>query len=76
MIPARGTEPLHAGRSVVRVLCLPLAAIPLCAGFLMILVDSQRRALQDHLVGTVVVYVREPEPVPIHAAAESAKVLH
>ncbi|HEX5621422.1 MAG TPA: RDD family protein [Solirubrobacteraceae bacterium] len=76
VMPARGTEPLHVGRAVVRVLCLPLAAIPLCAGFLMILVDSQRRALQDRLVGTVVVYVREPEVVPKEVAAHSAKVLH
>lgn len=44
-------------RAFVRVLCLPLAAIPLCAGFLVILVDSRRRALQDWIVHTEVVHV-------------------
>ena len=33
-----------------------LAAIPLCAGFLLILVDDRRRGLQDVLARTVVLY--------------------
>jgi uncharacterized RDD family membrane protein YckC len=41
---------------LLRIIVLPLAAIPLCAGFLMILVDSRRRALQDVIAHTVVVY--------------------
>jgi uncharacterized RDD family membrane protein YckC len=49
-------EPPHAARAVVRVFALVLSALPLCAGFLLILVDGRRRALHDHLVGTVVVY--------------------
>jgi uncharacterized RDD family membrane protein YckC len=61
---------------VLRVPALLLSAIPFFAGFLMILVDGRRRALHDHLVGTVVIYVRKPEPVPMHAPVESAKVLH
>ena len=76
VVQAGGGEPPHLGRAVVRVLCLPLAAIPLCAGFLMILVDRRRRALQDVVVGTVVIYVREPEPVPTHVPVGSAKALH
>ena len=48
------------GRSFVRVIGLALAIIPLFAGFLPVLVDDRRRALQDLLAGTVVV----------HAAAE------
>jgi uncharacterized RDD family membrane protein YckC len=76
VLRAGSGEPPHLGRAVVRVLCLPLSAIPLCAGFLMILVDSQRRALHDHLAGTVVIYVREPEPVRTHVPPDSAKVLH
>jgi uncharacterized RDD family membrane protein YckC len=76
VLSARTGEPVHAGRAVLRVLALPLAAIPLCAGFLMILVDARRRALQDVLVGTVVIYVREPEAVLTHAAPSSAKAVH
>jgi uncharacterized RDD family membrane protein YckC len=73
---ARTGEPLHAGRAVLRVLALPLAAIPLCAGFLMILIEPRRRALQDVLVGTVVIYIPEPEPVATHVPAGSAKAVH
>ena len=76
VVSARSGEPLHAGRALLRVLALPLSALPLCAGFLMILVDARRRALHDVLVGTFVVYVREPEPVLTHVPADSAKVLH
>jgi uncharacterized RDD family membrane protein YckC len=76
VVTARGNEPLRAGRAVLRVLLLPLAALPLCAGFLMILVDPQRRALQDVLVGTFVVYVREQEPAPARVPVDSAKALH
>jgi uncharacterized RDD family membrane protein YckC len=49
-------RPPSPRRAFVRVLLLPLSAIPLCAGFLLILVDRRRRALHDCLVGTVVVY--------------------
>lgn len=44
------------GRSVVRVIGLGLAIIPLFAGFIPVLFDSRRRALQDMLAGTVVLY--------------------
>ena len=54
---AAGTgEPPRFGRSLLRVLLLPLSAIILCIGFLMILVDGRRRALHDRIAGTVVVY--------------------
>jgi len=43
-------------RSLVRVVGLILAIIPLGAGFLPALVDSRRRALPDYLAGTTVVY--------------------
>ena len=43
-------------RSLVRVVGLVLAIIPLGAGFLPALVDSRRRALPDYLAGTTVVY--------------------
>jgi uncharacterized RDD family membrane protein YckC len=54
---ARTGGTISARRAVVRVLCLPLAAIPLCAGFLMILVDERRRGLHDRIVGTEVIHV-------------------
>jgi uncharacterized RDD family membrane protein YckC len=53
----------HPGvaRSVVRVIGLGLAIIPLFAGFLPVLVDARRRGLHDLLAGTVVRYVAPPE---------------
>jgi uncharacterized RDD family membrane protein YckC len=46
---------LSPGRAIVRCVGLVLAALPLFAGYLLILFDSQRRGLQDRLAGTVVV---------------------
>ena len=46
---------LRPGRSLVRLVCLVLAAIPLFAGFLPVLVDDRRRGVHDMLAGTVVV---------------------
>jgi uncharacterized RDD family membrane protein YckC len=56
VLTAATGEPPHFGRALVRVLLLPLSAILFCAGFLLILVDSRRRALHDRIVRTVVVY--------------------
>jgi uncharacterized RDD family membrane protein YckC len=50
-------EPVRLRRALARVLLLPLSAIPLCAGFLLVLFDGRRRALHDRLARTVVVYV-------------------
>jgi uncharacterized RDD family membrane protein YckC len=64
-------EGVHPGvvRSGWRVIGLGLAIIPLFAGFLPVLVDSRRRALQDFLAHTIVVYDGyEPEPVMEPAA--------
>jgi uncharacterized RDD family membrane protein YckC len=46
-----------------------LAALPLGAGFLLILVDNQRRGLQDRVGGTVVRWrtSEPPEPIPAEA---------
>ena len=41
-------------RSSVRLVGLVLATIPLCAGFIPVLFDAKRRALQDFLARTVV----------------------
>jgi uncharacterized RDD family membrane protein YckC len=48
-------EPLRPRRAALRFAGLVLAAIPLFAGFLPILVDDRRRGLHDMLARTVVV---------------------
>jgi uncharacterized RDD family membrane protein YckC len=45
--------------AVIRVVYLVLAALPLFAGFLTILVDDRRRGVHDMLAGTVVVEAAE-----------------
>ena len=52
--------PPRAGRGVVRFAGLLLAIVPVFAGFLPVLVDRRRRALQDFLAGTVVVFDGQP----------------
>lgn len=56
-------DPPGLGRSVVRLIGLVLAIIPMFAGFLPVLLDGRRRALQDYLAGTVVRSEGEPPPV-------------
>ena len=56
------------GRSIVRVGGLALAIIPLFAGFLPVLVDDRRRALQDFLARTVVVHGEMPYPAQVAPA--------
>jgi uncharacterized RDD family membrane protein YckC len=63
VVDARSGRPLPGRRAFVRVFALVLSALLLCAGFLMILVDSRRRALHDRLVGSLVVDAREPRVV-------------
>jgi uncharacterized RDD family membrane protein YckC len=50
-----GTTP-SIGRSVVRLVGLALAIVPLFAGFIPVLFTRRRRGLQDLLAGTVVLY--------------------
>lgn len=52
-------EPLHFVRALIRLGGLLLAIIPLFAGFLPVLFDARRRALQDLLARTVVIYAPE-----------------
>jgi uncharacterized RDD family membrane protein YckC len=47
---------LSVWRAAVRAVGLVLAAIPLFAGYLVILVNDRRRGLQDWLAGSVVVF--------------------
>ena len=51
---------LSARRSLLRFGALVLAALPLFAGFLPILVDDRRRGVHDMLAGTIVVAVDVP----------------
>jgi uncharacterized RDD family membrane protein YckC len=52
--------PPSAGRSLVRLMGLILAIVPLFAGFLPILFTERRQGLPDLLAGTVVVYDDPP----------------
>jgi uncharacterized RDD family membrane protein YckC len=51
-----GGTPPGVWRSSVRLAGLVLAIIPLFLGFVPVLLDARRRALQDYLARTVVVY--------------------
>jgi uncharacterized RDD family membrane protein YckC len=63
-------DPPGIGRSIVRVIGLGLAIIPLFAGFLPVLVDDRRRGVHDMLAGTVVLHgTAEPPPLPEPAPA-------
>ncbi len=56
--------PPSVPRSILRFAGLIVAIAPLFAGFLPALVDGRRRALQDFLAGTVVVYDRPSAGIP------------
>ena len=51
-----GGDALSVGRSVVRLIGLVLAIVPMFAGFVPVLFDRRRRGLADFLAGTVVLY--------------------
>lgn len=55
-VTAGSDRPPGVVRSLVRLIGLALAIIPLFAGFLTVLIDRRRRALQDFIAGTLVVY--------------------
>jgi uncharacterized RDD family membrane protein YckC len=59
---ADGGGALRPARALLRLGALVLAALPLFAGFLTILVDDRRRGLQDMLAGTVVVAAPDEPP--------------
>jgi uncharacterized RDD family membrane protein YckC len=64
--------PPSAGRSVLRLVGAAVAATFLIIGFLPVLVDDRRRALQDFLARTVVVY-EYPPPISQPATREQWK---
>jgi uncharacterized RDD family membrane protein YckC len=59
-VRAEAGRGLSLGRSILRLVGLVLAIVPLFAGFLPVLFDERRRGLADYVAGTVVVYA-EPE---------------
>lgn len=61
---AEDGEPPSAKKSVLRLVALVLAALPLFAGFLPILFDERRRGIHDMLAGTVVV-LAPPQPARV-----------
>jgi uncharacterized RDD family membrane protein YckC len=56
----RSGDPPSVWRALVRFAGLIVAVVPLFAGFVPVLFDDRRRALQDYVAGTAV--VAEPEP--------------
>jgi uncharacterized RDD family membrane protein YckC len=63
VVCADGGEPVRLGVAIVRLMGMALAALPLFAGFLLILVDDRRRGLQDRFARTVVVYAADARRV-------------
>ena len=57
-------ERLHLFRALIRLGGLILAIIPFFAGFLPVLFDERRRALQDRLARTLVIHVPPPVIIP------------
>lgn len=57
-------KPPRIVRSLVRFVGLVLAIVPLFAGCLPVLFDDRRRALQDYLAGTAVVYTDDAQLLP------------
>jgi uncharacterized RDD family membrane protein YckC len=67
-----GGVPPRLGRSALRMVGAVLAAIPLFAGYLLVLVDDRRRGLHDMIAGTVVVYVTgEPPEEELQSSSSS-----
>jgi uncharacterized RDD family membrane protein YckC len=54
--------PIKPVRALIRVGGLLLAALPLLAGYLMMLYDKRARCLQDHLARTVVIHALDAGP--------------
>ena len=63
VVCASAGRPVHLRGAIVRMVGMALAALPLFAGFLLILVDDRRRGLQDRLARTVVVYASDVRPL-------------
>jgi pimeloyl-ACP methyl ester carboxylesterase/uncharacterized RDD family membrane protein YckC len=72
-VVTRGGLPPSPARSLLRLVGLALAIAPMLLGFLPVFFDSRRRALQDFLAGTLVVYdVEPPDPTIEEPSEETA----
>jgi uncharacterized RDD family membrane protein YckC len=60
-VTAADGKRLHVVRGVMRLIGIVLAAVPLFAGYLPILVSDRRRGLQDWLANSVVVFSYEQD---------------
>ena len=67
VVPTTG-ERIKPRRALMRLIGLVLAALPLFAGYLLILFDSRRRGLQDRLGRTLVV------EAPVLSGAEQRRL--
>jgi uncharacterized RDD family membrane protein YckC len=52
---------VRLGQALRRLVGMVIAAIPLFAGYLLILVDDRRRGLHDRIAGTIVVFLTEEQ---------------
>lgn len=57
-------RPIKPRRALLRLIALALGAIPLFAGYLMLLLDDRRRAFHDRVARTVVVHAPDDDPAP------------
>jgi uncharacterized RDD family membrane protein YckC len=73
VVDGRG-EPPRLGRAVLRLVGAVLAALPVFAGYLLVLVDDRRRGLHDMIAGTAVVYAttEPPEEAPQSSSSSRA----
>ena len=68
VVPAKGGR-IRPLQGFVRVVGMLAAAIPLFAGYLLILVQNRRQGLQDLLARTLVLYVERDRPPARHRGA-------
>jgi uncharacterized RDD family membrane protein YckC len=72
VVDARGESPGPA-RAALRVVGAVLAALPLFAGYLLVLVDDRRRGLHDMIARTVVVYEGAELPEEADQSSSSSR---
>jgi len=54
-------ENISVRRGLWRLIAMVIAALPLFAGYLLVLVDDRRRGLHDRMAGTVVLFLTQEE---------------